>query len=220
MGRSRSRRATPDLQPSSPETGRPSAPSLASATLPRVWQGIGYRLLPDAAAARPLFDFAAVSWPAVPDIELAWGAFTASARGETLVGALVSERSGTDALLHGPVIRTNTGAPDDPLEVAAQLVGATLDHATALGLVTLFARPGGLDRVWVRSGFVPVPEVTLPNPLSGRPGVGLYAWRGGSALWTLREVAPRNDRGGPEMAPAPPALGSGPAELGRSSIPH
>jgi hypothetical protein len=189
LGRSRSRRATPDLQPSSPETGRPSAPSLASATLPRVWQGIGYRPLLDAAAARPLFDFAAVSWPSAPDIELAWGAFTAGTGGETLVGALVGERSRTDALLHGPVVRTDGGAPDDPLEVAAQLVGATLDHATALGVVTLFARPGGLDRVWVRFGFVPVPEVTLPGALAGRPGVGLYAWRGGSALWTLREAA-------------------------------
>ena len=187
MARSRSRRATPDLQPSSPDTGRPSAPSLASATLPRVWQGIGYRPLPDAAAARPLFDFAAVPWPTL-DVALAWGAFTAGARGETLVGALVAERSRTDALLHGPVVRTDADAPDDPLEVAAQLVGAALDHATALGLVTLFARPAGLDRVWVRFGFIPVPEVTLPGPLSGRPGVGLYAWRGGSALWTLREA--------------------------------
>ena len=188
MGRSRSRRATPDLQPSSLETGRPSAPSQASATLPRVWQGIGYRPLPDVAAARPLFDFAAVPWPPTPDGELAWGAWTADARGETLVGAVVGERSRSDALLHGPVVRTDAEAPDDPLEVAAQLVGATLDHAAALGLVTLFARPAGLDRVWVRFGFIPVPEVTLPGPLAGRPGVGLYAWRGGSALWTLREA--------------------------------
>jgi hypothetical protein len=63
-----------------------------------------------------------------------------------------------------------------------------LDHAAALDVTTLFARPGGLDRVWVRFGFIPVPEVTLPAPLGGRPGVGLYAWRGGSALWTLREA--------------------------------
>ena len=46
-----------------------------------------------------------------------------------------------------------------------------------------------LDRVWVRFGFIPVPEVALPSALTGRPGVGLYAWRGGSALWTLREAA-------------------------------
>lgn len=188
MGRSRSRRPSPDLQPSSPETGQPTAPSLASATLPRVWQGIGYRPLPDAGAARALFDFTAVPWPPGPDLALAWGAWTATTRGETLVGAVVGERSRADALLHGPVVRTDAGAPDDPLEVAAQLVAATLDHATALGLTTVFARPGGLDRIWVRFGFIPVPEVTLPGPLAGRPGVGLYAWRGGSALWTLREV--------------------------------
>jgi hypothetical protein len=170
------------------ESGRPPAPSLASATLPRVWQGIGYRPLPDAHAARSLFDFAAVSWPPGPDVALAWGAWTADARAETLVGALVGERSGGDALLHGPVVRTDAAAPEDPLEVAAQLVAAALDHATALGVTTVFVRPGGLDRVWVRFGFIPVPEVTLPGPLAGRPGVGLYAWRGGSALWTLREA--------------------------------
>ena len=66
------------------------------------------------------------------------------------------------ALLHGPVVRTDTAAPDDPLEVAAQLVAATLDHATALGITTVFTRPGGLDRVWVRFGFIPVPEVVVP----------------------------------------------------------
>jgi len=186
LGRSRSRRPAPDLTASSPETGRPSAPSLASATLPRVWQGIGYRPLPDAAAARPLFDFAAVPWPAAPPA-LAWGAYAASARGERLVGALAGEQHRGDVLLHGPVVSAHEGL-DDPLEVAAQLVAATLDHATALGATTVFARPLGLDRVWVRFGFIPVPEVTLPAPLAGRVGVGLYAWRGGSALWTLREA--------------------------------
>jgi len=113
----------------------------------------------------------------------------ARTRTETLVAALLGERSRSDALLHGPVVRTDAEAPDDPLEVAAQLVQAILDHATALGITTLFSRPGGLDRVWVRFGFIPVPEVTLPVALAGRPGAGLYAWRGGSALWTLREAA-------------------------------
>jgi hypothetical protein len=188
LGRSRSRRPSPELQSSSSESGRPSAPSLASATLPRVWQGIGYRPLPDVAAARPLFDFAAIPWPAGPELAIAWGAWTAGPRGELLVGALLGERSRGDALLHGPVVRTDREAPDDPLEVAAQLVAAVLEHAAALGIGTLFARPAGLDRVWVRFGFIPVPEVTLPGPLAGRPGVGLYAWRGGSALWTLREA--------------------------------
>src|SRR5262249_62183661 len=89
-GRSGPRRPAPDLEASSPETGRPAAPSLDSATLPRVWQGIGYRPLPDPAAARALFDFAAVPWPDAPQA-LAWGAFAAGAREERLVGAVAGE---------------------------------------------------------------------------------------------------------------------------------
>ncbi|OGK86277.1 MAG: hypothetical protein A2050_03875 [Candidatus Rokubacteria bacterium GWA2_73_35] len=77
----------------------------------------------------------------------------------------------------------------DPLEIASQLVAAALDHATAAGAATLFARPQGLDRVWVRFGFIPVPESTLPAGLAGRAGAGLFAWRGGSALWSPREAA-------------------------------
>jgi hypothetical protein len=42
--------------------------------------------------------------------------------------------------------------------------------------------------VWVRFGFIPLPESSLPPALAGRPGVGLFAWRGGSALWSLRET--------------------------------
>ena len=164
---------------------RPAAtpvPSLSSATVPRVWQGIGYRPLPDAAIARPLFDFAAVPWPATADIAFAWGATDG---GQRLVGAAIAERSGPAVMLHGPVV----GLEAEPLEIAAQLVAAVLDHATAAGVVTLFARPQSLDRVWVRFGFIPVPEGTLPPSLAGRPGAGLYAWRGGTALWTLREAA-------------------------------
>lgn len=156
-------------------------PSLASTTLPRVWQGVGYRPLPDPAVARALFEFAAVPWPPPDGLAFAWGALTA---GEQLVGALLAERAGEDAFLHGPVVL----AEQDPLEIAAQLVAAALDHATALGLRTLFVRPHGLDRIWVRFGFIPVPESTLPPTLAGRPGAGLYAWRGGTALWTLREA--------------------------------
>ena len=130
--------------------------------------------------ARPLFDFAAVSWPPTDDIAVAWGATDG---GQHLIGAVIGERSGPAMLLHGPVLRVET----DPLEVASQLVAAVLDHAVASGVVTLFARPQSLDRVWVRFGFIPVPEGTLPPDLAGRPGGGLYAWRGGTALWTLRE---------------------------------
>jgi hypothetical protein len=184
-------------RPTAPEpTPAPAAatPSLAAATLPRVWQGVGYRLLVDAERGRALFDFAAVPWPEHP--ALAWGAYISASTGERLIGAVAADRQGATALLQGPVVTVDVtgdhaGAAEtpDPLEVAAQLLGAALDHATALGVTTLYARPQGLDRVWVRLGFIPVPEVALPPALAGRPGVGLYAWRGGSALWTLREAA-------------------------------
>jgi hypothetical protein len=130
--------------------------------------------------ARPLFDFAAVSWPPTDDVAVAWGATDG---GQRLIGAVIGERSGQAMLLHGPVV----GVETEPLEIASQLVAAVLDHAAASGVVTLFARPQSLDRVWVRFGFIPVPEGTLPPELAGRPGSGLYAWRGGTALWTLRE---------------------------------
>ena len=130
--------------------------------------------------ARPLFDFAAVSWPATDDAAVAWGATDG---GQRLIGAVIGERSGPAMLLHGPVVR----AESEPLEIASQLVAAVVDHAVAAGVVTLFARPQSLDRIWVRFGFIPVPEGTLPPGLAGRPGSGLYAWRGGTALWTLRE---------------------------------
>jgi len=130
--------------------------------------------------ARPLFDFAAAPWPPSDDIALAWGATDGA---QHLIGAVVGERSGPAMLLHGPVLRVES----EPLEVASQLVAAVIDHAVASGVVTLFARPQSLDRVWVRFGFIPVPEGTLPPELAGRPGGGLYAWRGGTALWTLRE---------------------------------
>jgi hypothetical protein len=192
-------RPTPSPSDDAAEPGGRSAaaPSLASATLPRVWQGVGYRLLADVERGRALFDFAAVPWP--EGSAFAWGAWTAGADGERLVGAVAAERHGTTAMLHGPVIDTRedhprgreapTANPMDPLEIARQLLATALDHATALGIATLYARPQGLDRVWVRFGFIPVPEVALPPALAGRTGAGLYAWRGGSALWTLREAA-------------------------------
>jgi hypothetical protein len=117
-------------------------------------------------------------------LAFAWGAFAPAAGGEHLVGALVAERAVTSAFVYVVV-----SVEDNPLEIAAQLVAAAIDHASALGVKTIFARPQGLDRVWIRYGFMPVPEVALPAALAGRAGIGLYAWRGNSALWTLREAA-------------------------------
>lgn len=202
MGRSRAGRRAAGVPPAAPRAASPpsvdvggattqaSAPTVAAATTPRVWQGLAYRPLPDADAARPLFDFAAVPWPGAAAIALAWGAFEPVPAGERVVGAGLVERAGTAALLHGPLISTaDEERRHAPLEVAGQLLAAVIDHATAVGVRTLYARPQGLDRVWIRHGFLPVPEVALPAALAGRPGAGLYAWRGGSALWTLREAA-------------------------------
>jgi hypothetical protein len=191
LGRSRPGARRSPAAPSSLEPA-PPVPSLASATLPRVWQGVGYRPLSDAGTARPLFDFAAVGWPSRGPLEIAWGAFgrDASAPRDTLLGAVLGERAGDALMLHGPVVATvprGESMVRDPLEVATQLVAAALDHATAAGVETVFARPQGLDRVWVRFGFIPIPESALPERLSGGPAVGLYAWRGGSALWSFRE---------------------------------
>jgi hypothetical protein len=149
-------------------------------------------------------------------LAFAWGAFAPAAEGEHLVAALVAERATTTAFVYVVVGRVerpgretseiqdrdtaanpghetseiqNSDIATHPLEIAAQLVAAAIDHATALGVKTIYARPQGLDRVWIRYGFMPVPEVALPAALAGRAGIGLYAWRGNSALWTLREAA-------------------------------
>jgi len=95
------------------------------------------------------------------------------------------ERAGATAMLHGPVVVAPPDTPtDDVLAVAADLANQVLAHAGPAGIVTAFARPQSLDRVWVRSGFIPVPEAELPRELQGRPGLGLFGWRGGTALWS------------------------------------
>jgi hypothetical protein len=148
----------------------------------RTWRTLACGpLTAPAGDARELFSFAGAWAPSPSPGEAGWGVRD----GARLVGALLLERAGSSAMLHGPVVVAPEGAgPDDALEVAAQLLAEAVKHAGSVGLVTLFARPQGLDRLWVRSGFIPVPEAELPAPLRGRPGIGLFAWRGGSALWS------------------------------------
>ena len=140
---------------------------------PRTWQGIQYRpCQAGASAVRRLFQYAGAWVPEGAAGEIAWEAEAE----ERLVGGVLVERRGACGMIHGPVVvEPPTGA--EPLEVAAQLVAALRAEASAASLDTLFARPQGLDRVWVRSGFVPVPEASLPADLRGRPGSGLHAWR-------------------------------------------
>jgi len=175
-------RSSPRRSSSSTSPHVPGARKAPDASLPRVWKGVEYRPLTDPGPARELFTFAAAARPAVVDADLALGAW---ADGTRLVGAVLAERDGPSALLYGPVVV----ADDEALEIAEQLVAAAIDLATARGVQTLFTRPQGLDRVWVRFGFIPVPEVGLPAGLRGRPGAGLFAYRGGSALWSLRPAA-------------------------------
>lgn len=170
-------------------SARPPAPGPAAEPAPRtagprVWQGVTYRPSPAGAPeVRGVFRFAGAWTPAPAAGEWAW---EAEADGRLLGGVLV-ERDGPAGLVHGPVV---VEAPEgvEPLEVAVQLVAAVLEEATALGVDTLFARPQGLDRAWVRSGFVPMPEAALPAGLRGRPGSGLHVWR---RPGTYQVAAPR-----------------------------
>jgi len=157
------------------------AASVDDASRPRLWQDLELRPLPDPTPARPLFEFAAVPWPDPSVVTFGWGA--APAAGGALLAAVLAERAGRAVLLHGPLITSHA----EPLALAAELLGAALAHAGALGADTAFARPQGLDRVWIRFGFIPVPESALPAAFAGREGVGLYGWRGGSALWSFRD---------------------------------
>lgn len=146
--------------------------------------------------ALALFSFAGAWAPAPKSVAAGWGART----GERLSGALLGERAGSAAMLHGPVVITPSDAPSEvAVDVAAHLVADALTDAESDGIDTVYTRPQGLDGVWVRSGFIPIPEAELPKGLRGRPGIGLFGWRGGTALWSSagrtvtrrRQVPPR-----------------------------
>ena len=146
------------------------------------WGDLAFRALADPGReAQELFGFVGAWAPPAAGIDAGWGAW----QGETLVGAVVAERAGGAAMLHGPVITAPPDADPEPaLDAAAGLVMQALASMEAAKVETVFARPQGLDRVWVRLGFIPVPEAELPEALRGRPGIGLFGWRGGSALWS------------------------------------
>jgi len=131
--------------------------------------------------ALSLFTFAGAWAPAAVSLAAGWGAWD----GARLCGVLLGERAGAAVMLHGPVVVTPRGAPAEAaIEVAGHLVADALEQAQADGIDTVYTRPQGLDRIWVRSGFIPVPEALLPRELKGPPGVGLFGWRGGTALWS------------------------------------
>ncbi len=148
-------------------------------------RGAGLTYRPLTSPWRPgleLFTFAGAWTPPAERIEAGWGAWDE----ERLCGALLLERAGPDGMLHGPVVIAPADAsPEVAIETAAELLADALAHAPAAGVETVFTRPQGLDQIWVRLGFIPVPEAELPAPLRGQPGIGLFGWRGGSALWTM-----------------------------------
>ena len=143
---------------------------------------LAYRALqPPWEAALALFSFAGAWAPAVDSVTDGWGAW----HDDTFCGALLAERAGSSAMLHGPVVVAPPDAPaESAIEIANHLVAQALERAPLERIETLFTRPQGLDRIWVRSGFIPVPEAELPAALRDRPGIGLFGWRGGTALWS------------------------------------
>ena len=91
-------------------------------------------------------------------------------------------------LLHGPVVVVET----EPLEIASQLVAAVARPRHGL---PASSRSSRARRAWIGSGCAsassPCPEGTCRSASRAGRARGLYAWRGGSASWTLREVCPR-----------------------------
>jgi hypothetical protein len=171
---------------------RPAAGPAAQPAGPRTWQGLVYRPCPaEAAAVRRLFHFAGAWTPAFAPGELAWEAVAPGG----LVGGVLVERDHDCGFIHGPVVVEPP--PDaEALEVAAQLAAPLLEPGTDPTMTRAFARPGGLDRLWVRLGFVPMPEASLPPTMRDRPGTGLYVWR---RPGTYAVAAPQ--RPGPEDGP-------------------
>ena len=181
-------------------------------------EGIEYRSLGDLAPAQQLFGFAAAAIPPAADVHLAWGAWlpgeqrlvgallmeregpSAMLYGPVVVAtvdvAVRGAAGGEPSEASMPVRGAAEGEPSEAsmpviasLDVAAQLVTGAIEESAARGVQTLFARPQGLDRIWIRYRFIPIPEGALPSALRRGPGAGLFAYRGGSALWTFRETA-------------------------------
>ena len=89
---------------------------------------LAYRpLTAPAEAALELFRFAGAWAPPPADVFAGWGVWD----DERLVGALLMERAGAAAMLHGPVVVAPAGMPaEDVLGVAGELTAQALTHAT------------------------------------------------------------------------------------------
>ena len=186
MGRSKTPRAA-RVPAATARVRAPAAPPFTPLVSPPDPEGVVFESLTDRIdEARRLFSYVGAWAPPPAAGEVAWGAWVGETE-RTLIGALLLEKKGAAGMLHGPVVVPTAGASWEPVEMAARLLAALMPHATGTGIETLFARPQGLDRVWIRFGFIPVPEADLPRAFKGRPGSGLFAWRGGTALWSTRK---------------------------------
>mgnify|MGYP003694072771 CR=1 FL=1 len=90
-------------------------------------------------------------------------------------------------MLHGPVVAAPPGAdPESALDAAAEpgRPGAGLDASAAKIETRLRAARRASTASGCAAASFPVPEAELPEALRGRPGIGLFGWRGGSALWS------------------------------------
>ena len=177
----------------------PAAPPFTPSASPVAPEGVVFEPLTGRAdELRRLFSYVGAWAPPPASGEAAWGAWVARETDREMIGALLLEKKGAAGMLHGPVVLPTPGASWEPIEIAAGLLAALIPQATGNGVETLFARPQGVDRVWVRFGFIPVPEADLPRPFKGRPGSGLFAWRGGTALWSARPPHPASPQRGEE----------------------
>ncbi len=173
----------------------------------KISEALAYRALAGPGRdTRDLFGFVGAWAPPESAVSAGWGAWD----GDRLVGALLLEREGDAAMLYGPVVvASDADEPDAPFDIAIRLLEHALSLAEAQGIDTLYTRPQALDRIWVRTGFIPIPEADLPEPLRGRPGLGLFGWRGGTAIWSMagRADAARRGERIPEGGPAPRLAG-------------
>src|SRR4029450_9153909 len=115
------------------------------------------------------------------------------------------------------VVTPDAEDPEAPFDIAVQLLEPALSLSEAQGIDRLYTRPQGLDRIWVRTGFIPIPEADLPEALRGRPGLGHFGWRGGTAIWRRAGAGAGGRRGAGGAGGAGPAAGGGraPAEPAR-----
>ncbi len=156
---------------------RPVPPAAEPAPVvlePRVWQGVVYQPCQSGASeVRQLFHFAGAFAPDLEPGEIAW---EARADGRLVGGRAL--RAARRARVHPrPGGRGSSDRAPSRSRSPRSSSRPSSTRRAPFRSTPLFTRPQGLDRVWVRLGFVPMPQAFLPETLRGRPGSGLHVWR-------------------------------------------